>query len=196
MIVNAHLDERTAKRPGDRHKKEPADQHAPEGARHRARCRRVHELIEFPPAAFVAAWHDARFTQYLFFDEDSNTTVNVAGDQLPLSPRVLASAGVLYTPPTGLNGTVVASYVGRRYLDEEEHRPGRGLHHPGGDARLPFRPLYDRARGREPDQPAPPGDFQRVRQRVVLSAERAHPVAAVRLSSERNARRGQGLNRS
>jgi len=72
------------------------------------------------------AWHDARYTQYLFFDGDTNLNVNVAGRQLPLSPHVLASAGILYTPPHGLNATLVANYVGRRYLDEENTAPVSG----------------------------------------------------------------------
>ena len=36
-----------------------------------------------------------------------------------LSPELLASAGVLYTPAAGFNLTAVARYVGPRYLDEE-----------------------------------------------------------------------------
>jgi iron complex outermembrane receptor protein len=69
------------------------------------------------------AYHDAHFTQYLFVDPDTGTGVDVAGNQLPLAPRVLASAGILYTPPRGLNGTVVVNYIGRRYLDEENTAP-------------------------------------------------------------------------
>jgi len=65
------------------------------------------------------AYHDARFTQYLFFDAESGTYVDVGGKQLPLSPRHLASAGVLYTPPRGFNSTLVMSYIGRRFLDEQ-----------------------------------------------------------------------------
>jgi outer membrane receptor protein involved in Fe transport len=63
------------------------------------------------------AWHDARFGNYLFFD--GVNTVNVAGNDLTLSPHILASAGLLYTPDRGFNGTVVVDYVGERYLDEE-----------------------------------------------------------------------------
>jgi iron complex outermembrane recepter protein len=63
------------------------------------------------------SYHDAYFAHYDFFDGDA--TVNVAGRQLPLSPHVLASAGVLYAPNQGFNSTVVAQYVGRRFLDEE-----------------------------------------------------------------------------
>ena len=66
LIINAHVHQRTAKRPrrsadggaGDWHKKEPADQHAPEGARNRGCRRRMHELIEFHPAVFVASGDD------------------------------------------------------------------------------------------------------------------------------------------
>ncbi len=33
------------------------------------------------------------------------------------------SAGLLYTPPQGVNATLVATYVGRRWLDEENTAP-------------------------------------------------------------------------
>jgi outer membrane receptor protein involved in Fe transport len=71
-----------------------------------------------------ASYHDARFTQYLFFDGDSK--VDVAGRQLPLSPHVLAAMGLLYTPHQGLSATAVARYVGRRFLDEENTAPVGG----------------------------------------------------------------------
>jgi iron complex outermembrane receptor protein len=64
-----------------------------------------------------ASYHDATFSQYLFYDGVSD--VDVAGRQLPLSPHVLASAGVLYTPRNGVTATAVARYAGRRFLDEE-----------------------------------------------------------------------------
>jgi outer membrane receptor protein involved in Fe transport len=67
------------------------------------------------------AWHDDRYRQYEFFDGTSY--VNVAGNELPLSPHILASGGILYMPDTGLNGTVVVNYVGRRYLDEQNLAP-------------------------------------------------------------------------
>jgi iron complex outermembrane receptor protein len=72
------------------------------------------------------AYHDARFTQYLFVDPDTGVGVDVAGNELPLSPQILASAGLLYTPPQGLNATVVVNYVGRRFLDEENTAPVGG----------------------------------------------------------------------
>jgi iron complex outermembrane receptor protein len=64
-----------------------------------------------------ASYHDARFTQYQFFDGVSS--VDVGGNQLTLSPHMLASAGLLFTPGRGVNATAVVRYVGRRYLDEE-----------------------------------------------------------------------------
>jgi outer membrane receptor for ferric coprogen and ferric-rhodotorulic acid len=70
------------------------------------------------------AYHDATFGQYLFFNGVSS--VNVAGKQLTLSPHILASGGILYTPQQGFNATVVASYVGRRFLDEENTAPVPG----------------------------------------------------------------------
>lgn len=69
----------------------------------------------------TAAYHNATYTQYLFFDGAS--TVNVAGRDLPLSPHLLASAGLIYTPVRGLSASVVGQYVGRRFLDEENAAP-------------------------------------------------------------------------
>lgn len=70
--------------------------------------------------------HDARFTDYLFADPNTGTLVDVAGRSLPLSPHVLASAGILYTPKSGFYTTLVGNYAGRRYLDEENTAPVGG----------------------------------------------------------------------
>lgn len=72
----------------------------------------------------TASYHDATFSRYLYFDGVSE--VDVAGRRLPLSPHVLAAAGLLYTPTQGLTGTAVVRYVGRRYLDEENTAPVGG----------------------------------------------------------------------
>jgi iron complex outermembrane receptor protein len=72
------------------------------------------------------AYHDTRFTQYLFFDPDSSSNVDVAGRELPLSPHHLASAGILFEAPQGIGATVVMTYVGRRFLDEENTAPVGG----------------------------------------------------------------------
>ncbi len=71
-----------------------------------------------------AAWHDARFTHYDFFDGVS--VVDVKGRELPLAPQFLAALGVLYAPREGLNASFVANYVGPRFLDEENTAPVAG----------------------------------------------------------------------
>ena len=64
------------------------------------------------------AYHDARYTRYLFTDPGTGARDNVAGNTLPLAPHVLASVGFLYTPRSGFYTTLVSNFVGRRYLDE------------------------------------------------------------------------------
>jgi outer membrane receptor protein involved in Fe transport len=70
------------------------------------------------------AYHDDRYQEYQFFDGVSY--VNVAGNELPLSPHILASGGILYQPKAGLNGTFVVNYIGRRFLDEQNIAPVGG----------------------------------------------------------------------
>jgi len=87
----------------------------------------IETRYQFAPdlaAAANASYHDARFTHHSIFDGASS--VNVAGRQLPLSPFGLASAGILYTPTHGFGSTIVANYVGRRFLDEENMAPVGG----------------------------------------------------------------------
>jgi iron complex outermembrane receptor protein len=82
---------------------------------------------QMSPALALAAnasYHDARYRQYLFFDGAAN--IQVAGNQLPLSPHILAAAGLLYTPAQGFSTTVVAQYVGRQFLDEQNIAPVGG----------------------------------------------------------------------
>ena len=67
------------------------------------------------------AYHDARFTHYLF--DEGNGPVDVSGNQLTLAPHWLAAAGLMYTPQQGFHGTLTADYIGRRYLDEENTAP-------------------------------------------------------------------------
>ena len=65
--------------------------------------------------AFNGSYHDARFTRYVA--TEGGAEVDAGGHQLPLSPHWLASAGVLYEPASGQHASLVASYVGRRFLD-------------------------------------------------------------------------------
>ncbi len=62
------------------------------------------------------SYHDARFVNTVLNEDGS--PVDVSGKQLTLSPRILASGGIIYAPPEGPHGSIVINYVGRRYLDE------------------------------------------------------------------------------
>lgn len=90
------------------------------------RLRGVELELHYDPADVLsliatASYHEATYTQYLFSDDIS--TVNVAGRELPLSPHLLASAGIIYTPVRGFTASLVGQYVGRRFLDEENSAP-------------------------------------------------------------------------
>jgi iron complex outermembrane receptor protein len=61
------------------------------------------------------SWHDARFHHYIA--DEGGTNVDAQGRQLPLSPHVMASAAIVASPAAGWNGSVVARWVGARYLD-------------------------------------------------------------------------------
>jgi hypothetical protein len=61
------------------------------------------------------AWHDARFTHFALGAEGQggasgeeihapqDEPVDLSGNQLTLAPHILASAGLLYTPPQGFH---------------------------------------------------------------------------------------------
>ena len=74
--------------------------------------------------SFNGSYHDSRFTQYVATEGGSN--INVAGNELPLSPRWLGSVGVLYQPESGFTGSVIGNFVGRRYLDLANAAPVGG----------------------------------------------------------------------
>lgn len=94
------------------------------------RLRGAEVVLHFNPSNVLeliatAAYHDATYTHYLF--DDGISVSNVAGRQLPLSPHLLASAALIYTPARGLSASLVGQYVGRRFLDEENAAPIGGL---------------------------------------------------------------------
>ena len=74
--------------------------------------------------ALAGSYHDAHFTQYIA--TEGGTNVNAAGKELPLSPKFLASAGLLYSPSNGLFGSAILNYIGPRYLDIANTAPIRG----------------------------------------------------------------------
>ena len=54
---------------------------------------------------------------------ESGTDVALAGHELTLSPHLLCAAALLFAPPSGPGGSLVATYVGRRYLDLANQAP-------------------------------------------------------------------------
>ena len=71
------------------------------------------------------AFHDARYAHFTTVDDQGNPVI-VDGNELAMSPRVLAAAGLIYAPSQGLNATVVATYAGHRWLNEENTAPASG----------------------------------------------------------------------
>ena len=63
----------------------------------------------------AASWHDAHFTHYVAAEGGEN--IDVSGNQLTLSPHVLASLGVIYAPAQGPFGSASVNYVGPRFMD-------------------------------------------------------------------------------
>ncbi|HEX6901066.1 MAG TPA: TonB-dependent receptor [Thermoanaerobaculia bacterium] len=62
------------------------------------------------------ARHDARFKDYL--QEFDGVPTQLDGNRLEMSAKHLASAGLLWTPARGFAGSVVANYVGERFLNK------------------------------------------------------------------------------
>ncbi len=64
-----------------------------------------------------ASRHDAVFTHYVA--NEGGLNIDVSGKALTLSPHWLAASGAIYSPPSGLGGSLVVNYVGQRWLDLE-----------------------------------------------------------------------------
>jgi len=62
------------------------------------------------------AWHDAKFVD--FVQDFDGVPTRLDGNRLEMSARKLASAGLLYAPAHGFLGSVVANYVGDRFLNK------------------------------------------------------------------------------
>lgn len=62
------------------------------------------------------AHHDAKFTD--FVQEFDGVPTRLDGNRLELSPRQLASAGLIWAPATGFHGTATYSRVGDRFLNK------------------------------------------------------------------------------
>jgi outer membrane receptor protein involved in Fe transport len=68
------------------------------------------------------AYHDARYTDRPVTQADGSV-VNFVGNRLEASPQNLAALGLLYAPAQGWQGSLVANYVGKRFLDQENQTP-------------------------------------------------------------------------
>ena len=62
------------------------------------------------------AWHDAKFRDYV--QDFDGVPTQLSGNRLEMSARHLASAGLIYAPARGFLGSVVANYVGDRFLNK------------------------------------------------------------------------------
>ncbi|HEX9942650.1 MAG TPA: TonB-dependent receptor [Thermoanaerobaculia bacterium] len=62
------------------------------------------------------AWHDAKFRDFVQDFDGVPTQLN--GNRLELSAKNLASAGLIYAPARGFTGSVIANYVGERFLNK------------------------------------------------------------------------------
>ncbi len=62
------------------------------------------------------AWHDAKFRD--FVQDFDGVATQLRGNRLEMSPRNLGSAGLIYSPAQGFLGSVVANYVGDRFLNK------------------------------------------------------------------------------
>jgi outer membrane receptor protein involved in Fe transport len=61
------------------------------------------------------SYNDARYHDFqTVIDGES---IQLAGNQLPLSPRTLAGLGLIYGAGKGVQASLVANYVGNRFLD-------------------------------------------------------------------------------
>jgi iron complex outermembrane receptor protein len=67
------------------------------------------------------SYHDARFTQFIAAEGGEN--IDASGNRLTMSPLLLGALGVFYAPTQGLYGSIVANYVGRRFLDIANQAP-------------------------------------------------------------------------
>ena len=68
---------------------------------------------------FAYSYHDPRFTDYVRSFDGVPTRLD--GNRIEMSAQNMAATGLIFTPTSGLTGSVVVSYVGERYLDMRNH---------------------------------------------------------------------------
>jgi iron complex outermembrane receptor protein len=126
------------------------------------------------------SWHDARFRD--FVADFDGVLMQLGGNRLEMSPRSLASAGLLYAPARGVIGLVELGYVGSQYLDKRNRAladgyatltAGLGYRSEHWELRVDGRNLTDR---RDPVSESELGDAQYYR----LPARRIDVTASLR----------------
>jgi hypothetical protein len=74
--------------------------------------------FRLPPHLLLSTnyiYNDARYRNFTTVIDGGS--VRLAGNQLPLSLRNLGGFGLTYSAPQGLRGSIVANFVGGRFLD-------------------------------------------------------------------------------
>lgn len=108
--------------------------------------------------------HDARFED--FVQDFGGVPTQLRGNRLEMSARHLASVGLVRAPRRGFGGSLVANYLGSRYLNRRNTAiadpattidAGFGYRFPGGDLRLAVHNLGNR---RPPVSESEIGDAQ------------------------------------
>jgi iron complex outermembrane receptor protein len=90
------------------------------GGRERYRGAELEMKYQLLPALRLSAnysYHDARYRDFVAADGTP-----LAGNHLPLTPHDLAALGLVYGEPHGPQASLVANYVGNRYLDMGNQR--------------------------------------------------------------------------
>jgi outer membrane receptor protein involved in Fe transport len=97
------------------------------------------------------SFHDSRFVS--FEQAFDGVPTQLAGRRLEMSPRHLFAGGVVYSPDHGVFGSVIARYVGSRYMDKRNRAlasayaildAGAGLRSGRWELRIDGRNLGDR----------------------------------------------------
>ena len=98
------------------------------------------------------SWHDDTFRDFMF-DDGSGVPVQIAGNRLPASARVMAATGFTWAEAKGPLLTATANYVGSRFFDELNgaeapsyvtFSAGAGWRNPHWEIRLDGRNLNNR----------------------------------------------------
>ena len=117
------------------------------------------------------AWHDAKFRD--FVQDFDGVPTQLEGNRLEMSARNLASAGLIYAPARGLTGSVVANYVGDRFLNKRNTALAPAYTTWSAGLGYRFENWEIRLDGENLDDTRPAGRRERAGRRPVLQVARA-----------------------